>query len=100
MMKKLIAILFILCICVSCKKEYTCKIDYKINYPDTTIVRSHSYKCNSSGRYYLTSDGFILYVYSTGNSLSQYELDAVSKEGKIEVIRFRMFKEENKEVGE
>lgn len=99
MMKKLIIILSILCLlCVSCRKEYTCKIDYEINYPDTTLVKSYSFKCNSSGKYYISEDKNNLYIYYTENALTQHEIDATSKEGKINVIKFRIFKE-NKEVG-
>lgn len=99
MIRRLIIVLSILCLCVSCKKEYTCKIDYEINYPDTTLIKSYSFKCNSYGRYSLSTNSEFLYIYPNGESISQRKIDAVSKEGKIKVNKFRMFKE-NKEVGE
>ena len=96
-MKKLISILFILCLCVACKKEYTCKIDYKIDYPDTTLIKSYSFDCNSSGKYSVSENKDKLYIYYTENTLTQHEIDATSKEGKINVIQFRMFRKDIKE---
>jgi len=96
-MKKLISILFILCLCVACNKKYVCKIDYKIDYPDTTLIKSYSFDCNSNGRYSVSENKDKLYIYYTGNDVTQHELDATTKEGKINVIRFRMFRKDIKE---
>lgn len=64
-LRKLISILFILCLCVACNKEYICKIDYKIDYPDTTLIKSYSFDCNSSGKYSVSENKDKLYIFYT-----------------------------------
>ena len=101
-MKKLIILFAILLLC-SCERNYNCRLDYAITYPDSTIVKHYEWDGDLYSNYYVDeynidkrkvlkiSHKYVTWVWD------KKEIDVVStaEGGDIEIIKFRIFRKDD-----
>lgn len=96
-MKKFLILFLALILLASCQKNYKCVITYRIDYPDTSWVKTYEFDGSWEARQYIyeASNGrktLFIYPYSNVNIGSQ-EIATVPKgDSDITVLDFKMYR--------